>query len=270
MKRELLLVWATCTIAASFVGCNKEEVVEDPYVEANLREATYGEVTSEELLYKIVDPEIVDGLEEILVVKQNNMTQFFTGNGIVGKVDSLTDKSSMTFRVVKSFSPIVHFQVQNVVTPKDSVVIPQDKPVAFPRTQDAMGFKPPDDYNVVDMGAFKWNDTEGLRGMIGKKYAIQAKLTYEAADTAWVLSGYEPSSWGQVPKLRIPGYAPGRKEGLRPSLEVVLRMLMATGQDFVGGVTYKDIEPWDYRKKNYFCGTVELGYVRYLDRVFTR
>ena len=269
MKRETLLVWATCIIAASFVGCNKEEVVEDPYVEANLREATYGEVISEEFLYKIVDPEVVDGLEDMLVVKQQNLTQFFTGNGIAAKLDSIPgDKKAITFRVVKSFSPIVHFQVQNIVTPNDSIVIPQDKPVAFPRTQDAMGFKPPDDYIEADMGSFRWNDTELLRSMIGKKYDVKAKLHYEAADTSWVLEGYEPSAWGQVPKVRIK--ALGTRDGLRPSLEIIMRLLVATRQDFVGGITYKDIEPWDYRKNNKVCGTAELGYVRYLDRVFTR
>jgi hypothetical protein len=268
MKRELLLVWATCTIAASFVGCNKEEVVEDPYIEASLREATYGEVISEDFLYKVVNPGIVDGLEDILVVKQQNLTQFFTGNGIAAKIDSLKDKSNLTFRVLKSFSPIVHFEVQNVVSPQDSIVIPQDKPIAFPRTQDAMGFAPPDDYAEVDMGAFRWNDTEGLRAMIGKKYDIRAKLHYEAADTAWVLEGYEPSAWGEVPKLRMKGH--GTRDGMRPSLEIIMRLLVATKQDFVGGITYKDIEPWDFRKNNKFCGTVDLGYVRYLDRVFTR
>jgi hypothetical protein len=265
----LLLVWAACTLAASSAGCHKKQVVEDPYVEATLREATYGEVISDDFMYKIVKPEIVDKLGDILVVKQANITEFFTGNNIASKMDSLlASTDTLTFRVVKSFSPIVHFEVQNVVSGKDSVVIPQDKPIAFPRTQDAMGFKPPDDYSSVEMGAFKWNDTEGLRKMIGKKYSFTAKLTYEPADTIWVLSGFEPSAWGQIPKVRLPGY--GRKDGLRPSLEIVLRMLVATKQDFVGGVVYKDIEPWDYRRKNYFCGTAELSYVRYLDKVFTR
>jgi hypothetical protein len=268
MKRELLLVWAACTLVGTLTGCHKKEVVEDPYVEATLREATYGEVISDDFMYKIVKPEIVDKLEDICVVKQNNMTEFFTGDHIAAKMDSLATTDSLTFRVIKSFSPIVHFEVQNVVTAKDSVVIPQERPIAFPRTQDAMTFTPPDDYTVVNMGVFKWNDTDGLRKMVGSKYAIQARLSYSAADTSWVLSGYEPSSWGQIPKLRIPGY--GRKDGLRPSLEILLRMLMATKQDFVGGVVYKDIEPWDYRKKNYFCGTAELAYLRYLDKVFTR
>jgi hypothetical protein len=275
MNGKLLWVWATCTLAIGVTGCHKEEVVEDPYVEATLREATFGEVISDDFMYKITNPEIVNGLGDILVVKQANLTEFFTGNNIATKIDSLNfaPTDTLVFRVLKSFSPIVHFEVQSVVTAKDSLAIPQDKPVAFPRTQDAMGFKPPDDYNVVDMGVFKWNDTEGLRAMIAKKYDLRAKLTYEPADTAWVLQGYEASSWGQVPKVRIWAYGKaidGKDVGLRPSLEVVLRMLVATGQDFVGGITYKDIEPWDYRKKNYFCGTVELGYVRYLDKVFTR
>jgi len=267
MKRLLLWMCAACCLAVSLTGCHKKEVLEDPYVEATLREATYGEVISDDFEYKIIAPEIVDKLGDILVVKQANLTEFFTGNNIAAKMDSIAG-DTLTFRVVKSFSPIVHFEVQNVVSEKDSIVIPQDKPIAFPRTQDAMSFTPPDDYNVVNMGVFKWNDTEGLRAMIGKKYAIQARLTYVPADTIWELSGYEPSSWGQVPKLRLPGY--GRRDGLRPSLEIVLRMLVATKQDFVGGVLYKDIEPWDYRRKNYFCGTVELSYVRYLDKVFTR
>ncbi|HET6348132.1 MAG TPA: hypothetical protein VFH88_03520 [Candidatus Krumholzibacteria bacterium] len=256
--------------AVSLAGCHKKQVVEDPYVEATLREATTGEVISDDFLYRIDYPQIVDKLGDILVAKQENITEFFTGDNIAAKVDSLGSLDSLTFRVAKTFSPIVHFEVDNIVSPTDSIVIPQGRPIAFPRTQDAMTFTPPDDYTEVQMGVFKWNDTEGLRAMIGKKYAIQARLSYSEADTAWVLSGYEASAWGQVPKLRIQGYAPGRKEGLRPSLEIVLRMLMATKQDFVGGILYKDIEPWDFRKKNYFCGTAELAYVRYLDKVFTR
>jgi len=270
MKREMVLLWAACTVAANLVGCNKDEAPVDPYEEATLREATFGEVLSDEFMYKIINPEVVDGLGDILVVKQSNLTQFFTGNGIAGKIDSLTDKSSMTFRVVKRFSPVVHFQVQNVVTPKDSIEIPQDRPIAFPRTQDAMGFKPPDDYNVVEMPAFRWNDTEGLRAMIGQKYAFRAKLSYgleqvrpDSSAYTWILEGYAPSVWGQTPKLRL-------RTPRSQALEIVLRLLLATEQDFVGGVTYTDIEPWDYRKNNKVCGTVDFGYVRYLDRVFSR
>jgi hypothetical protein len=269
MKREIVFLCVACAIAAAQVGCSKEEEYFDPYIEATLREATFGEVISEDFTYKIVNPEVVDGLGDILVVKQANITQFFTGNGIAAKMDSLTEKTNLTFRVVKMFSPIVHFQVQNVVSATDSVVIPQDKPIAFPRTQDAMGFVPPEDYKVVEMNAFRWNDTDGLRAMVESKYAFRAKISYgfeqirpDSSGYFWTLEGYEPAVWGQTPKLRL--HTP------RPSLEIVLRLLLETKQDFVGGVTFAEIEPWDYRRKNYVCGTVDIGFVRYLNQVFTR
>jgi hypothetical protein len=269
MKREIVFLCAAWAVAATLVGCNKEEEIVDPYVEATLREATYGEVVSDEFLYKIANPTVVDGLGDILVVKQGNLTEFFTGNGIAGKVDSLKSKEDLTFRVLKRFSPVVHFQVHNIVSAQDSVVIPQEKPIAFPRTQDAMSFTPPDDYASVDMTAFRWNDTESLRAMIGKKYAFRARLSYgleqvrpDSTAYTWMLEGYEPSAWGQIPRLRL--HTP------RPSLEIVLRLLLETKQDFVGGVTYADIEPWDYRRKNHVCGTADIGFVRYLDQVFTR
>jgi hypothetical protein len=253
MKRTLLLVWATCTIAASFVGCNKEEVVEDPYVEANLREATFGEVISEEFLYKIDNPEVVDGLEDILVVKQQNLTQFFTGNGIAGKVDSLKDKSSLTFRVVKNFSPIVHFAVQDIVSPADSVVIPQDRPIAFPRTQDAMTFTPPDDYHVVDMSAFRWNDTEGLRSMIGTSNIRASSIVgLPTRRGCWKGTRHRRGA-----RCRSCAWASaGATACARVSKLSCACWWQPTG--FVGGITYKDIRPWDY-PNNKICGSVEAG-----------
>jgi hypothetical protein len=193
------------------------------------------------------------------------MTEFIAGNGIAGKVDSIPDKSSITFNVVKQFSPMVHFLCMSIVTPTDSINIPSDKPIAFPRTADAANFVPPADYITAEMVNFRWNDTEDLRKMIGNKYTIEAHLARVDEDsvTSWILVGDSSQVvWGQVPKLRL--------RTPRPSLEIMLRVLERTKQPFVGGVTYADIEPWDYRRKNYICGTVEIGYVRFLDKVFSR
>lgn len=272
MMRELCAACAILAVA-SLVGCNKDdEAPVDPYMEASLREAVYGEVVSPEFKYKIVNPEIVEGQGEFLVVRQSNMTEFIAGNGIAGKVDSLGAKvdstgakPELTFNVVKQFSPMVHFLCVSIVTPTDSLVIPSDKPIAFPRTQDAANFVPPDEYVRSEMVKFHWNDTEELRSMIGKKYTLQGHLAHVDEDsvTSWVLVGDSSQTvWGQVPKLRI--------RQPRPSLEVVLRVLERTGQSFEGGVTYADIEPWDFRRKNYICGTVDIGYVRFKDKVFSR
>ena len=263
MMRELC---AACAILAvvSLVGCNKEEAPVDPYMEASLREAVYGEVVSPDFKYKIIAPEIVDGLGEFLVIRQSNMTEFVAGNGIAAKVDSL-GREGLTFNVVKQFSPMVHFLCMSIVSETDSVTIPTDKPIAFPRTSDAANFVPPADYVNAEMVNFRWNDTENLRKMIGNKYTLEAHLVQVQEDsvTSWMLVGDSSQTvWGQVPKLRL--------RTPRPSLEIVLRVLERTKQTFVGGVTYADIEPWDYRRKNNVCGTVDIGYVRFMDKVFSR
>jgi hypothetical protein len=193
------------------------------------------------------------------------MTEFIAGNGIAAKVDSLNQPDSLTFNVVKQFSPMVHFLCMSIVTPTDSIAIPSDKPIAFPRTADAANFVPPAEYVNAELVNLRWNDTEGLRKIIGNKYAIEAHLVQVDEDsvTSWMLVGDSSQTvWGQVPKIRL--------TTPRPSLEIMLRVLHRTGQTFVGGVTYKDIEPWDYRRKNHVVGTAEIGYIRFLDKVFSR
>jgi hypothetical protein len=236
MMRELCAACAILAVA-TLVGCNKEEAPVDPYLEASLREAVYGEVVSPDFKYKIINPEIVDGLGEFLVVRQTNMTEFIAGNGIAAKVDSLGHEG-LTFNVVKQFSPMVHFLCMSVVSETDSIVIPTDKPIAFPRTQDAANYVPPADYVNSEMVKFRWNDTENLRKMIGNKYTLEAHLVQVQEDsvTSWMLVGDSSQTvWGQVPKLRFARRAPVSRS---------LRVLERTKQTFVGGVTYADIEPW--------------------------
>lgn len=265
MIRELVSLCAVGAVTVSLAGCHKDEGPVDPYATATLREAVYGEIVSPDFKYKIVNPEIIDGQGEFIVVRQTNETEFIAGNGIAEIVEKVPDKTKLTFNVVKQFRPMVHFLCVNIISPTDSIVIDNEKPIAFPRTADAAGFDPPADYIRTEMTQFRWNDTERLRAMIGTKRSIQAKLLRVQEDSAmvWILEGDSSRTvWGQIPRLRV--------KTPRPSLEIVLRMLARTDQDFIGGVTYADIEPWDYRRKNYVCGTVEIGYVRFLDKVFSR
>ena len=104
MIRELCAACAILAVA-SLVGCNKEEAPVDPYVEASLREAVYGEIISPDFKYKIIAPEIVDGLGEFLVVRQTNMTEFIAGNGIAAKVDSLGNPGDVTLGPWAESSP---------------------------------------------------------------------------------------------------------------------------------------------------------------------
>lgn len=259
-------------LVLALTGCGKDEQV-DPYTVATLREATYGEVASEGFKYKIVNPQIIDSLGNFVLIRQANLTEFLTGNDIVEQIQKLSDKSSLTFNVVKQFKPMVHFQCASVVSPSDSLVVSHDKPIAFPRIADAASFVPPADFLETDMTQFRYDDTEGLFALVHKKHTIRAKLARMEEDSAsvWVLEGDMPCGsyftrdeklGAKVPRLRV--------QTPRPGLEIVLRALERNDIDFSGGITFTEVELSRERHKNHICGTAEITYVRFLDKVFLR
>jgi len=271
MMRKLVCLFAMGAVAAGLAGCGKKEQV-DPYTKATLREAMYGEVVSEGFMYKIVNPQIVDTLGNFVVVRQGNLTAFITANNIANQVGKLGEMSNLAFNVVKRFRPMVYFQCTSVVSPKDSVLCSSEKPMAFPRTADAATFAPPADYTDVAMTELRYDDTGGLQAMVGKKFSTRAKLVRVEGDSAavWMLEGDKPCP---SPYLRTPQRVTVTKFRVktpRPSLEIVMRMLAKTETDFVGGFTFATVEPLPARAENQICGTVEVGYVRFLETVYMR
>jgi hypothetical protein len=271
MMRKLVCLLAMGALLAALAGCGKKKVV-DPYVKASLKEATYGEVASEGFTYKIVKPEIIDTLGNFIVARQGNLTGLVTGNDIAAHMAKLTDMSSLTFNVVKRFRPVVYFQCLSIVTPKDSILIPQEKPIAFPRISDAESYEPPADYTPTDMTQLRYDNTAGLQELLGKKLAIRGRLVHVDQDTTkvWMLEGEKPcpSPYLPTPQRVVP--AKLRVKQPRPVLEIVLRMLEKTDQDFVGGVTFVGVEPIASRGEDHICGTVEIGYIRFGDKVYAR
>jgi hypothetical protein len=271
MMRKLVCLFAMVAAAVALGGCGKKTVV-DPYAKASLREAMYGEVVSEGFMYKFVNPQIIDTLGNFVVVRQGNLTQFITANGIAPQVAKVGELSNLTFNVVKRFRPMVYFQCMSIVSAKDSILCSSEKPMAFPRTADAATFAPPPDYTDVAMSELRYDDTGGLQAMVGKKFSTRAKLVRVEGDSAavWMLEGEKPCP---SPFLRTPQrvtVAKLRVKTPRPSLEIVMRMLGKTEQDFVGGFTFASVEPLPNRAENQICGTVEVGYVRFLDIVYMR
>jgi hypothetical protein len=271
MMRKLVYLFAMGAVAAALAGCGKGKQV-DLYTKATLREATYGEVVSDGFRYKIVNPQIVDTLGNFVVVRQGNLTEFVTGNGIAAQVGKLGDKKNLSFNVVKRFTPIVYFQCINIISPTDSLVVSHEKPIAFPRTADAASYEPPADYVDTEMAELRYDDTVGLQERVGKKLALRAKLVRVEGDSAavWMLEGDKPCPSTFLRREERVTVAKLRVKTPRPSLEIVLRLLARTDQDFVGGVTFVAIEPYPARAEDQICGTVEIGYVRFLNTVFMR
>jgi hypothetical protein len=270
MIRKLVFLVAIGA-AAALVACDKGKMA-DPYVKATLREATYGEVPSEGFMYKIVSPQVMDTLGSYVVARQGNLTLFITGNNIAEQVGKLGDMSKLTFNVVKRFRPMVYLQCMSIVSGTDSLIVEHEKPIALPRTSDAASFSPPADYTRVDMTELRYDNTLDLKDRVGKKFSVRARLVQAETDSSafWMLEGEKPcpSPFLRHEERVVPARLRVKKP--RPSLEIVLRMLDKTDQLFDGGVTFVGVEPYPARADNQFCGTVEIGYVRFLDTVFMR
>ncbi|MBI4719758.1 MAG: hypothetical protein HY770_00685 [Chitinivibrionia bacterium] len=137
---------------------------------------------------------------------------------------------------------------------------------------DAGSFSPAADYTRTEMVDLRYDDTIGLRDSIGKKLSLRARIVRVDSDSTsfWMLEGDKscPSPFFRHGESAAPARL--RFTKLDPTLEIVMRMLVKTDQLFDGGVTLIGAETLSGRAGNQTCGTVEIGYVRYLDTVFTR
>lgn len=270
MMRKVVCLFAI-GVAVSLASCGKKEVV-DEYVTATLREATFGEVPSEGFKYKIVKPQVLDTLGNFVVIRQSNLTQFVTGNNIAQVAAKLGDPANFTYNVIKRFKPVVHFQCISIVTPTDSVGVPQEKPIAFPRIADAATFDPAAEWVPTEMVELRYDNTIGLRDRIGTKMSVRAKLIKVPTDTTafWMLEGDKPcpSPFLRNPERVVPTRF--RVKAPRPVLEIILRLLERTDTEFVGGVTFVGVEPMPSRQDNQIAGVVEVGWIRFLDAIYMR
>jgi hypothetical protein len=241
-------------------GCGEKAPV-DPYAKISLRQALYGPpVLSKGFKYKLVSPEIVESAGDYVLVRQGNVSTFITGASLADKIAAY-DPGTITFNVIKRFSPAPHFRCVEVVAGNDTVPIPQGRTIPLPRMTNAAGFTS-DDHTPAEMTRFKYNDTVGLDREPEKKYQLTARLVRveEGKEKFWMLEGTAPSARGVVPLLRVADPP--------PALEIVFNLMASSGADFTGGVTFTEAEPWVKRQKNHVCGTVEVDYVQFMNKVF--
>lgn len=252
---------ALCLLGAFvFAGCGEKAAI-DPYASISLRQALYGPpVLSKGFKYKITAPEIVEAAGDYVLVRDGNVSTFITGASLADKIHGY-DPATITFNVVKKFSPAPHFRCENVVAGSDTVPIPQGRSIPLPHMVNAAGFTSAD-HTPAEMTRFKYNDTVGLEREPERKYQLTGKIVRveEGKEQVWMLEGAAPSARGQVPILRIAAPA--------PALEIVLNLMARSGAEFSGGVTFTEAEPWVKRQKNHVCGTVELDYVTFMNKVF--
>ncbi len=248
----VLIVMAV--VSAGLAGCGEEKHV-DPYLQVSLRQALYGPPpASKDYRYKIVNPTIVEAVGHLCLVREGNVTGLIAGRSIADKIADM-DRSDIVFNVVKKYTPLVHFRAEQVISGTDTVFISQAGSILYPRIVPASEFRSKD-HEPMRMINFRWNRSDALKKMVEGKYEVKARLARveEDGEEVWMLVGERGS-------LRV--------DRPNDAIEMVLRMLAESGQDFEGGITFGEIEDYADRKNSHVCGTVTIDYVKYLDRVFS-
>lgn len=258
MLRKLVVF---CLLGVFVIAGCGEKAPEDPFAKVTLHRALYGPpVLSKGFRYKLVAPDIVESAGDYVLVREGNVSTFITGASLADKISG-KDPKTLTFDVIKRFSPAPYFRCEMVIAGTDTSSIPQGRSIPLPMMTNAAKFQDTS-HTAVDMTHFRYNDTVGLDKEVDKKYVLKAKLVRadEGKEKVWLLQGSEPSARGVIPVLRISQPS--------PALEIMLNLVARSGGEFEGGVTFTEAEPWVKRQKNHVCGTVDLDYLTFIGRVF--
>lgn len=237
-----------------FAGCGGDGETVDPYAEVSLEQATRGPaVISKGFKYKLRNPNVVEASGDLLLVRQDNIMEIIAGRSIADKLEG-KDMSEIEFNVVKKYSPFVHFRCEQIVSGQDTVFFSKAGSIAYPRVAAAAEFES-EDHEEYDLDRLKWNRTTDLRRAVDKQFWVTGDLSVveEDGDEVWVLSGNRGST------VRIVDPTDG--------VSLVLNMLLENNEQFEGGITFTEVEPWPARQNNQICGNVEVDYVKYLDKV---
>jgi hypothetical protein len=254
---SLCLIAAFTAVLAA--GCGGEKNV-DPYAEVSLRQATYGPpVISKGFKYKLVHPDVVSAAGHLCLVRQGNITSMISGRSIADKIESM-DTSDITFNVVKEFSPYVHFRAEEVYSGADTVFISAAGTIFYPTIKEFSDFNAKD-YDDINWRNLEFNNSANLKRVVDEKFQVEGKIksVEEDGEKVWMIEG------GRNTKFRV--------DNVDDALLIALRMLPGIdtedGADFVGGITFAEIEDWADRRQNEISGTVTIEYLKYGDFVFS-
>ena len=254
LKKSLLPVALILMATLALTGCSSEET-KDPYAEISLRQGTYGPpVISKGWKYKIVNPEIVEAVGHLCLVREGNITAIIVGRSIADKIEAL-DMSDITFNCKKKYTPFTHFRAETIVSGADTVFLASAGSIYYPRLSDVENFRARD-HDEASMNRFRYNDSSGLGRLVDKQFSIQATLARveEDGDEVWMLVGDRGS-------LRI----------TKPddATEIILRLLLKENLLFDGGITFDEREDWGDRRDNHVAGSVTVDFVKYMGKVFS-
>lgn len=247
---KLLKFLAVAVIFSSvFAGCGGG--LEDTYVQTTLKDAARGDVVSAALKYSFDTPKIIGAAKNVALVREDNIIEFFVGDGIADKAKQVEGKK-YTVLARKYFTPYVHFMVDAIVADGDTIAVGETA-VKLPNTRPEAQFTPSDEYEVLDPNKLS-PSLATLNDIKDKKFRVdEARITWDQIPEGWFYSL-------NFKNVRF------FVEEENDAMLAILDASMKEGKPFKGGVHYVSDPtsmPRDYRERLRSGGKVTIGYVFY-------
>jgi hypothetical protein len=251
MSRTLRVFLITALLAVFFVGCGGK--IEETYIVTTVREASRGDLLSPGFKYCFDNPTIVAAHGNVALIREGNLIEFLTGDGLEGKLAQAQGKRFM-IGVRKLYSPRIHFTCDHIVAGGDTIMVGEPYEVMFPallKTIEEENFK---DVDVSSLGP----STTRLKEIFDSKFILnQAHV------------GWEEVEWAGTTMMVFTL----NRDNIRfivdnPSeqLALILKALMNENLYFDGGVNFGGRPPAatrNYRTRTKIGGKVEIDFIRY-------
>lgn len=246
-KKYCVLTSLVLLVALTFIACS-DEGSKDPYADVTLRQATRGKVVSKGFKYEFKNPNIVALHNHLGIIREGNLMEFISGRSLEDKMAGYEGKD-VSLGVVKEFSPFVHFKVEQIYTPTDTIFMTQTGSIDYPNvtTKDEFNKSAFDEYNI---SRIPFNRTATIKSLIGNKYYVTTKIerVQEGGGEVFMLTSGEN-------KFRVAEPDDGTA--------LILQMLVDGGYEFVGGITFTEVEDWASRRSSKIIGNVTVDFVEY-------
>lgn len=251
MSKSLMVFLITALLASVLASCGGK--IEENYVMTTVREASRGKLLSPGFKYGFDTPNFIAAQGNIALVREGNLIEFFTGEGIEGKLEQVKGRR-FTVGARKLYSPRIHFTVDFLAAGGDTIKVGEPYDVKFPallKTIEEENFK---EVDVSSLGP----STLQLKDIYNTKFLMSgARVGWEEVE--WMGSTMMVFTLN-LDNIRFIVDEPS------DSMALMLKALMNENLYFEGGIAYGDRPPTatrDYRTRTKIGGMVTIDFIRY-------
>lgn len=165
---------AAFLVLSMISGCGGE--LEETYTRASIREANFEGIPSPGFKFSFDSPDIVSSKGDLAIAREDNLLEFFTGQGLADKFEKMQG-GKYVVGVTKKFNPMVHYQVDFITRGTDTLFVEPAGTGVLPKVTKEGYDKSV--FEEVDLGALNYS-TRTTSEIIDTKFKIpQAEITYE-------------------------------------------------------------------------------------------